>query len=78
MALPSCPTQVAVQSRSASVAQSCWVLAQSQDSGCGSWARGLQVKMPNNRESSAKPAIPTRASKEVEEGKARSGGWRQP
>jgi hypothetical protein len=37
----------------------------------------LQVKMPNNRESRAKPAIPTRANNEVEEGKAHSGGWHQ-
>jgi hypothetical protein len=29
--------------------------------------------MPNKRESKAKPAIPTRANNEVEEGKAHSG-----
>ena len=36
------------------------------------------MKIPNSRESKAKPAIPTRASSEVEEGTAHSRSWANP
>ncbi len=51
-----------------------WPWDRDHDSACGQRRNSLQVKMPNNKESRAKPAIPTRASRDVEEGIARSGG----
>jgi hypothetical protein len=54
-----------------------WPRDRDHDSVCGKRPKILQVKMPNNKESSAKPAIPTKASRDVEEGMARSSGWQQ-